>query len=205
MSIQTETASCCIALKEWAATCRALGEGRQIVLLRKGGILDEDGVFRLEHATFWLQPTYLHQDEKLVKPEHRALFERVETERAAGENKKFIALRWFAKVADVFALTPDDEDRLRVAPHIWSDAYLDLRFGYKPQHPLLCVALRVYEAPASVQLPMRPEWMGCRSWIETEALSLQGARPALEDTAFAQRLQELSDVLRRSSEAHAAE
>ncbi len=205
MSTQTATATCSVALKEWAATCRALGEGRQIVLLRKGGILDEEGVFHLEHTAFWLQPTYLHQDEKLVKAEHRDLFERAQSERASGENKKFIALRWFATVADVFALTPDDEDRLRAAPHIWSDAYLDLRFGYNPQHPLLCVALRVWEAPAVAQLPMRPEWMGCRSWIETEALSLQGTRPALDEATFAHRLQELRRVLGRSSETHAAE
>lgn len=200
MSIQIETASCSVALKEWAVTCRALGEGRQIALLRKGGILDEDGVFCLEHSAFWLQPTYLHQDEKLVKPQHRDLFEQVEGERATGENKKFIALRWCAAVADVFALTPHDEDKLRAAPHIWSDAYLDLRFGYRPQHPLLCVALRVYQSPAAVQLPMRPEWMGCRSWIEIEPLPLQGARPVLDDAAFARRLDELEVALRGPNE-----
>ena len=28
------------AFKEWAITCKALEEGRQVVLLRKGGIME---------------------------------------------------------------------------------------------------------------------------------------------------------------------
>ncbi|HEX8464312.1 MAG TPA: DUF1802 family protein, partial [Abditibacterium sp.] len=65
---------CNVALKEWAITCEALAQGRQLVLLRKGGLLDEDGSFSLEHGQFFLLPTYLHQEEALVKPEHRDLF-----------------------------------------------------------------------------------------------------------------------------------
>ena len=58
------------ALKEWNATCRALAEGRQIILLRKGGLLDEDGVFALEQSNFWMLPTAFHQEPHLLKTEH---------------------------------------------------------------------------------------------------------------------------------------
>jgi hypothetical protein len=178
-------AACDVALKEWGVTCRALAEGRQIVLLRKGGLLDEDGVFHLEYSQFWLQPTFLHQDEALVKAGHRDLFGSVQAERASGEGREFITLRWFAQVEDVFALREEDDEKLKGAPHIWSNAYLDTRFSYKPEHPLLCVLLRVYQAPQSVQLPMQPQWTGCRSWIELpQALSLEGAQPALDDAAW---------------------
>jgi hypothetical protein len=188
--------TCDVALKEWAVTCRALEEGRQIVLLRKGGILDEDGVFQLEHTAFWLQPTYEHQDERLVKPGHRDLFTAVRETRAQGENKKFILLQLFAVVERVFSLTLDDEDRLRNAPHIWSDAYLDIRYDYKPQHPLLCVAMRVYAREEVHMVPGRPEFFGCRSWIALETpLDCAGARPVLDDATFAERLRELEQVL----------
>ena len=178
-------APCDIALKEWGVTCRALAEGRQIVLLRKGGLLDEDGVFHLEYLRFWLQPTALHQEEPLVKPEHRDLFAAARQDRASGENRDFITLRLFAEATDVFALSDDETDRLREAPHIWSNAYLNTRFNYKPDHPLLCVLLRVYEMPQSVQLPMQAQWVGCRSWIELpQPLSLDSARPAVADAAW---------------------
>ena len=47
------------ALKEWAVICRALAEGRQSLLLRKGGIAEAGGAFQVEQPRFWLLPTYV--------------------------------------------------------------------------------------------------------------------------------------------------
>ena len=57
------------AFKEWDVICRALADGKQALILRKGGIAEEGGVFRPEHTRFWLYPTYLHQQRDGVKPE----------------------------------------------------------------------------------------------------------------------------------------
>lgn len=189
-------ALCDVALKEWSVTCCALAQSRQIALLRKGGLLDsEGGVFALEHSVFWLQPTYLHQEKHLVKPGHRDLFDASQSEREKGEGRDFLVLRRYAKVQDVWSLSLDDENRLLQAPHIWSRDYLDVRFSYKPQHPLLCVALRVYEMPEAHRLPMQPQWMGCRSWIEVGALETRGARAVLRDEDFARQRNELARAL----------
>jgi len=189
-----ENTSCAAALKEWAVTCRALREGRQILLLRKGGIEDDYGVFSLEHQSFWLQPTYEHQSADRVKPQHRDLFDAVEETMRDGENLDFIVLELFARVEQVWALPPGEAanlDKLRRAPHIYGDDYLALRLDYKPQHPLLAVALRVYRHEAPHVVPMRPEFLGCRSWIELpEPLQMNGA-PVLTGDAFARHLQEL--------------
>ncbi|HEX8236896.1 MAG TPA: DUF1802 family protein [Abditibacteriaceae bacterium] len=189
-------APCDVALKEWGVTCRALAEGRQIVLLRKGGLLDEDGVFHLEYSRFYLQPTALHQDESLVKPAHRDLFAAARQERATGENREFITLRLLAEATQVFALGEDETDRLCEAPHIWSNAYLDTRFNYKPEHPLLCVLLRVYQMPQAVQLPMQAQWAGCRSWIELpQPLALEGARPVLAEAEWQRQRRAWQQIL----------
>ena len=37
------------AFKEWAVVCRALTEGKQALILRKGGIAETGGRFQLEH------------------------------------------------------------------------------------------------------------------------------------------------------------
>jgi hypothetical protein len=194
-SLQTSTA----ALKEWAVTCRALQEGRQVLLLRKGGIEDDYGVFALEHQTFWLQPTYEHQSEDRVKPQERDLFGTVASSQQDGENLDFIALSLWAQVARVWALPPDAEDNLSKllrAPHIYEESYLRLRLDYKPAHPLLCVALRVFQAEAPHIVTMRPEFLGCRSWIELpEGLPL-GGKPALEEAAFQEHLDMLETALR---------
>ena len=57
-----------MALKEWAVVVRAVREGRQILLLRKGGLADENGVFQLKEREFFLYPTYEHQKAALLKP-----------------------------------------------------------------------------------------------------------------------------------------
>src|SRR3954469_15567092 len=58
-----------VALKEWAIVCRALEQGRQVLLLRKGGIYESAGEFEVEHREFLLFPTYVHQNPRMLKPE----------------------------------------------------------------------------------------------------------------------------------------
>ena len=197
--------TCNVALKEWAVTCRALAQGRQVILLRKGGLLDaaigenDGGTFTLEYSNFFLWPSHLHQNRRLVKPPHRDLFELAGKNSPRAEAQDEVAqviLPLWAHVERVWNLRESDEEKLMNAPHIWSRDYLDVRFGYKPEHPLLCAALRVYNLPQTYNLPMQAKFGGCRSWIELdENLSLDGAQPALDDAAWNKALGELQRVL----------
>lgn len=191
---------CNVALKEWATTCRALGEGRQIILLRKGGLLDpaigdgETGTFTLEYSNFFLWPSHLHQNQRLVKVPHRDLFTSAEED--APYDATNVVLPLWARVERMWNLNENDEEKLLSAPHIWSRDYLDLRFGYKPEHSLLCAALRVYKLPEAFVLPMQAKFSGCRSWIEMdESLSFDGAQPALDAAAWNKALTELERAL----------
>ena len=184
------TATC--ALKEWAATCLALAQGRQIVLLRKGGLLDEDGVFHLEQRQFFLSPTWLHQDATLVKPEHRDLLALAVP--SPGESRTRVLLRLFATVERVWALGPENEAALQHLPHIWSQNYLDLRYSYQTEAPLLCVALRVWELEEPQRLDLRPMDLGCRSWMEWPEPRGGLARPVMAHDDFQTRL-ELMETL----------
>src|SRR5262249_33425513 len=55
--------TCAIAFKEWAGVCDALIQGRQTIIVRKGGISEGagPGSFVPEHAEFWIYPTWVHQ------------------------------------------------------------------------------------------------------------------------------------------------
>ena len=190
--------SCSVALKEWHATIGALSQGRQIFLLRKGGIHDAGGVFELEQRAFWLLPTWLHQNPNLLQAEHRDLLQPKPRE------TKTFALKSWAQVEQVWALDEAAQNTLESplarARHIWSDDYLDIRFAYKPEHPLLCVALRVYESATPHIVEADPKYFGCRSWIEmSEELSLENLAPALSDEEFARHLDELQSLLGQTS------
>src|SRR3954468_3258157 len=84
-----------VALKEWATVCQALASGRQILLLRKGGIYESAGEFELEHRQFLFFPTYLHQNLKMLKPEAQAGFESHSTEPAS------VSLSMVGQVTDI--------------------------------------------------------------------------------------------------------
>ena len=60
-----------IALKEWAIICKALEDGRQTLLLRKGGILEYRKGFEVKHSEFLLYPTFEHQSMNSIKTEYK--------------------------------------------------------------------------------------------------------------------------------------
>ena len=185
-----------IALKEWAATCRALQQGTQIVVLRKGGLRDEAGAFALESSAFWLQPTYFHHARNLVKPEFHALLQDAESAQSPGENDRFIRLGLWAQVMNVWSVPPREKEILMQIPHIWSADYLQVRRDFRPDEPILCVALRVFSLDVAHVVPMQPRFLGCRSWLDlTDALPTQPSRAALDDTAFASALRSIESVL----------
>ena len=181
------------ALKEWAIVGQALAQSRQIVLLRKGGLLDEDGHFALEHSQFWLLPTWLHQERGLVKTAHQDLWDL--TPRAPDENAKIAYLRQFARVERVWKLDESADRALLEVPHIWSAHYLDLRFAYQSDKTLLCAALRVYLADEPIRYELREQDLGCRSWVELASPMGAQVRPAIGDDQFARQLEHVARVL----------
>ena len=64
-----------MALKEWAVAVRAISQGDQILILRKGGIHRDDKDFRILHREFLLFPTFEHQEHDLVKPAYHSMLD----------------------------------------------------------------------------------------------------------------------------------
>src|SRR4051794_13033626 len=56
--------ACGVAFKEWSGVCDALVEGRQSLIVRKGGIAEGPRGFVPEHDAFWLYPTRVHEAEQ---------------------------------------------------------------------------------------------------------------------------------------------
>jgi hypothetical protein len=180
------------AFKEWAVICQALAEGRQALILRKGGIAETSGEFRLEHTRFWLYPTYLHQQRTGVKTEALPLLEQVERERPPVGVAR---LTHFAEVAGVYHLQDLASVELLSHLHLWSAETVAARFAYR-RPGLYVLPVRVYRAVAAGNLTETPEYAGCRSWVALEReLSTEGATPVLDDSTFQQLLHNLNVAL----------
>jgi len=180
------------ALKEWAVTIRALDRGQQILLLRKGGISEERKEFLVEHEEFYLYPTYEHQREDLLKPAYHD-----DLRATLGESpgpSEVVVTNW-ARVAEVHTLTePEVVDALSPF-YIWTTSYAQERLHWRPRKPLHVLLVRVYRLVEPVRLPVRPEYGGCKSWLDLDPLPERARVPVLSDAAFATQAEAVRRVL----------
>ena len=184
---------CQIAFKEWAITVEALSQGQQILLLRKGGIHEEGKDFRVIHPEFLLYPTYEHQREDLLKPDHQPALARLLADSPRNDT---ITFSYWARVEEVIEV--EDQEKLDnlAAYHIWTDEYAQSRLRWKPMMPISIMLLRVYRLERPVPLPYSKEYGGCTSWVETlPRIDLGNLQPALPDAEFQRQVEDIKGSL----------
>ncbi len=187
-------ATLAIGLQEWAVACRALGEGRLTLVVRKGGIHErQGGLFALEHERFALLPTHLHQDAARLLPAYGGDYlAGVAADAQAGRH----AVGLWAEAARIWKVT--DQGRLAALGDelMWTQAELASRFRYRDQPWLYVVALRIQRLPAPIIIPDHPSYAGCRSWIPLrDQIPLAGSVPVLDDASFSARLASITSIL----------
>jgi hypothetical protein len=191
-----------IALKEWDLQISAMLAGRQAFLLRKGGILEAENEFQMEHPRFLFFPTVIHQDPKMVKPEFRP---GLRTER---EEPGEVTLRAYGEVVKIFEIppaplsTPGTPNPGRKALeslsdlYIWDAPLLDMRFAYRPEKPLYVAVVRAYALPAPVTVANTLAYAGCKSWVPLDVeIDVANATPALSDDAISKIVERVGKAL----------
>jgi len=181
-----------MALKEWAVICAELAAGRQMILVRKGGLREPSRGFSIEHREFFLFPTYVHQnEEELVDMARRALPDIARMAPPAGE----LRLQLYAVVETAIELASLEPLRRLEGQHVLAWPAVERRFHYR-RPGLHVIALRVYRLEKPVVIPNLFEYDGCRSWVELEsAVPIAGLSPVLDDVSFRQRLAALRELL----------
>ena len=181
------------ALKEWASVVEALKEGRQVLLLRKGGIAEKRGAFRVEQGEFSLYPTFLHQDTQYIRPEFHASFDRVRHDTPAAGR---VRIDSYAVVEQVIQATDPARLHKLESFHILSPAYVDLRYQYKPENPLAVLLVRVYRLPRPVEFEETKAYRGCKSWVTLDfEIDTAGCAPVLSDGEFLERTLAIRETL----------
>ncbi|VTT97421.1 Marine sediment metagenome DNA, contig: S01H1_L03602 (Fragment) OS=marine sediment metagenome GN=S01H1_10638 PE=4 SV=1: DUF1802 [Gemmataceae bacterium] len=170
-----------IAFKEWAAVCGALAAGRQTVILRKAGIAEAGDEFTPEHPEFLLYPTFFHEHRVGVKPEFAALFDAAETSRPPAGTIRFTHL---VRVTKVQRVTNLDDALALDRFHVWTPDVVKQRFHYRTPG-LFALTVRVFALAEPHERPERPEYAGCKTWVELDAgVPTAGATPVLTDDEF---------------------
>jgi hypothetical protein len=178
------------ALKEWATVILALENGDQTVLLRKGGILETTSGFKVEDKKFVLFPTYEHQDNASLKSQFfRYLADVREQKPREGLNR----ITSYAEVlAENYVSSMQKIEELSKF-HIWSDSYMVERMNWMPQKPMTAIFLKVYKIPP-VEIPVLPEYHGCKSWIELN-VNAESGTSVLNETELQKKLSEFRSIV----------
>ena len=193
MAAQTLPATCGMALKEWATALEAAGRGEQLVLIRKGGLIEPGSGFELISPTFVFYPTFEHQAVNYLRPEFRGYFEHASAKRAPEGQVRFDLVG----VAVSSVSSSDPELIKRLDPfHVYNDEFNTQRLKWQPNQPLLVAVIRAYRLPSPITIPVAPAYAGCKSWVTLDQpISLSGAQPVLDDAAFSARLRQLQPLL----------
>jgi hypothetical protein len=186
-----------IALKEWDLVISDLLAGRQAILLRKGGILEANNEFELEHKRLLFYPTFVHQDPKMAKPERRA-----ELRRAAAEPSE-IEISGYGDVARIFEVPVADgipAARAKIDQlsdlHLWDAPLLDMRFAYRPEKPLYIVVIRAFKLFAPIRIQNTLEYAGCKSWVPLEQeIDISNATQSLPEQALDAIIHRIQQVI----------
>jgi hypothetical protein len=168
-----------IALKEWATVCLALETGRQVLLLRKGGIYEAAGEFELENPQFLLFPTYLHQNAKMLKEDAREGLEHRDDE------PRQVRLSAAGVVTDIVRVESRTQIDALDSEHVWAPPLIDMRFNYRPDNPLYLLLVRAYRLQQPTAIDNTPAYAGCKSWVPLERPIPTGdALPVLDDVKY---------------------
>ena len=193
MSSETLTAAS-IAFKEWAVVCEQVFRGEQVVLLRKGGILEQRGKgFQIEHEQFLLYPNSEHQSKDQLKPHFH---ERLNSYGPPARESGRITIAGFCRVVDIVKTA--DAAKLRALEPLtcWTQALFDMRIKYKPEKPNFVITVRAFRLPAPVDVPYHEDYAGCHSWVPLkQEVALAGATPVLSDAQFEAKRREVLAVV----------
>jgi hypothetical protein len=181
------------AFKEWAIIVEALGQGDQILILRKGGIAEGRNGFQVDHSRFLLFPTQFHQQRSQVTPGGQALFDAMKPQISPSDRVRIdyeAAVTGWRKLASL-------EEALRLrGQHLWRPEVIQERFDWGREQAIFVMALRVGRLRAPLDLPMLPEYGGCRSWISLQVEDTPDSSiPVLDSDAYRVRIDAIESAL----------
>jgi hypothetical protein len=164
-----------LALKEWSIICKAMEEGKQTILLRKGGILEYKKGFEISQKVFLLYPTLEHQAAEYLQSNYLQEYELLlKRNRSEIVQDKVNTLRIIARIEAMQEFHNYELLSKLEKYHIWNEKYVNMRMNYNPKKPMNALLLRIYKLSQPISIDVNPGWAGCKSWIDIEFTSKNG-------------------------------
>ncbi|UBV42816.1 DUF1802 family protein [Deinococcus taeanensis] len=176
------------ALKEWDVQSRLLTSGELSLLVRKGGIMETHEGFEVEHRSFLLYPTFLHQNPDELQANYRELL-RDDPEPGVIQ---FSALAEVVAVHRVESL----ETALQLEPlQALTAPAIERRFKYRNRPWVHALLLRVRPLLEPLVLPETPGMLGCVSWVPLSDVLMKPGEPVVPEDELLKRQMQLESLM----------
>jgi hypothetical protein len=178
------------ALKEWSAVIHALLDGRQQLLLRKGGIGEKR--FDIAAREFLLFPTVAHSHAERVRTEFRDLLEAAAPD---STDDRFV-VRAAAKVVAALKVNRPDNIAAIEGMHIWTtESVRRDRLDFRPKHQLAVLVVQAIPLRTPVTMPRVSDYAGCKSWVPLPLGELSLGVPVHDDAALREITERVRDAV----------
>lgn len=153
-----------IGFKEWQVVCDALADGRQTIILRKGGIHEGRDGFSFAYERFYLFPTRFHATSEQVKV---AIDHGPMPEWKVGDE---IVITHRVEVESATTLTDWEEVMALADQHIYTEKTVRERFDWEAKGihrgSIHVARVRVTALDQPWKFPYETRYGGCRSWVK---------------------------------------
>jgi hypothetical protein len=173
--------------KEWAIVCQALGEGRQTVILRKGGIAEGRDGFAFRQREFFLFPTFFH--EQVDKT-------RLRDGIVAKPNELQVEIRFLARIEHACRIESWEIVAALESFHVLKQSVLQERFDDVRASGIHAAFVRVFRLDSSWIVPNEKRYAGCRSWVQLpDPPATIRLNPVLGETQYAEIEQKFLETI----------
>ena len=180
-----------VGLKESDCVGQALMQGRQIVMLRKGGVYESGGELEIEFRRFFIFPTFVRQDQAMLKLEAQDLFV------YAASEPRMIPISAYADVTDVLRLETSEQVAAIEPFHVWAQGYVENRLDSRTDYPLYLLVVRVYRLTQPVLIPNHDSYAAGNGWVGMrQTINVAGATAVLDDAAQQKSRDEIVRLIR---------
>ncbi|MBC7980747.1 MAG: DUF1802 family protein [Armatimonadetes bacterium] len=161
-----------VGFKEWQVVCDALGNGRQSILIRKGGIHEGRAGFSFAHNSFYLFPTRFHSQYDQVREGSFAQ----QPEWQVGDT---VLIAHHAKASLALTITNWTQIEALFPYHIYKEQTLRERFDWEGKgmasSSIHLALIRVSKLKEPLNIQYQKSLAGCRSWVDLPEVI--GSRP----------------------------
>jgi hypothetical protein len=173
------------AFKEWNSVVEALGRGEQIIILRKGGIIEDEGDFVPRERFFVLFPTLTHEKRELLKKFFPPDF-----------SEDNIKIKYWAQVVLARKILSKNTLEKLDKFHIWKKEVVEERFHRWQKDEVWALVVRVFKLPKVIEIKNDPDYAGCKSWIDIKfSVDTSGSSPVVNDEEFQKIFSEIRSIL----------